>query len=84
MVHYSRLDPSGEFIKKAEKIIPLGRLGQPQELANLVCYLTSDYSNWMTGQIINLDGGEVVGNSGEFNFLNNLSLKEWQNIKSKM
>lgn len=81
---FSRLDPTGEFIKKVENILPLGRLGNPQELANLVCYLTSDYSNWLTGQIINLDGGEVVGNSGEFNFLNRLSEKEWENIKSKM
>ena len=36
-------------------------------------YLSSEYSNWMTGQIINFDGGEVVGNSGEFNKLLNLS-----------
>lgn len=81
---FSRLDPSGEFIKKAENIIPLGRLGQPQELANLVCYLTSDYSNWLTGQIINLDGGEVVGNSGEFNFLNNLGPKDWEKMRKYM
>lgn len=81
---FSRLDPTGEFKKEAENILPLGRLGHPKELANLVCYLTSDYSNWLTGQIINLDGGEVVGNSGEFNFLNQLSEKEWQNIKSQM
>ena len=33
--------------------------------------------NWMTGQIINLDGGEVVGNSGEFNFLRKLTDAEW-------
>lgn len=81
---FSRLDPSGTFVKDAENILPLGRLGQPQELANLVCYVTSDYSNWMTGQIINLDGGEVVGNSGEFNFLNKLGPKEWEFLRSKM
>lgn len=81
---FSRLDPSGTFVKDAENILPLGRLGQPQELANLACYVTSDYSNWMTGQIINLDGGEVVGNSGEFNFLNKLGPKEWEFLRSKM
>lgn len=81
---FSRLDPTGEFKKKVEHILPLGRLGQPEELANLVCFLTSDYSNWLTGQIINLDGGEVVGNSGEFNFLNKFSRQTWENLKNKI
>ena len=33
--------------------------------------------NWMTGQIINLNGGEVVANSGEFNSLGRLTEAEW-------
>ncbi len=66
---FSRLDPENRFVETAVKKLPLGRLGQPEELANLACFITSDYMNWMTGQVINLDGGEVVGNSGEFNFL---------------
>ena len=40
--------------------------------------------SWITGQIINLDGGETVGNSGEFNFLNKLGSKDWIKLKSKM
>ena len=79
---FSRLDPTGEF-KKAEERLPSGRLGEPDELANLVCFVTSDYMNWMTGQIINFDGGEVVGNSGEFNFLRNISDTQWK-IFSKL
>tara|TARA_Y100000591_G_scaffold21075_2_gene15608 strand:+ start:6133 stop:7011 length:879 start_codon:yes stop_codon:yes gene_type:complete len=75
---FTRLDPTGEFRKKAEDKLPSGRLGEPNELANLVCFVTSDYMNWMTGQIINLDGGEVVGNSGEFNFLRNISDTQWK------
>lgn len=66
---FSRLDPSGEFEKLVKSSLPTGRLGQKEELANLVTYLGSEYANWMTGQIINFDGGEVVGNSGEFNKL---------------
>ena len=38
----------------------------------------------MTGQIINLDGGETVGNSGEFNFLNKLKTKRLDEFKIKM
>ena len=80
---FSRLDPTGEF-KKAEERLPSGRLGEPDELANLVCFVTSDYMNWMTGKIINFDGGEVVGNSGEFNFLRNISDKVCGTIFSKL
>lgn len=80
---FSRLDPSGQFRKKAESKLPLGRLGEPEELSNLVCFVTSDHMNWMTGQIINLDGGEVVNNSGEFNFLKSISDTQWK-IFSKL
>lgn len=80
---FSRLDPTGRFTKKAEKRLPIGRLGEPQELANLVCFISSEQMNWMTGQIINLDGGEVVNNSGEFNFLKGLSDMEWAMFRSK-
>ena len=80
---FSRLDPSGKFTQSGIKKLPIGRLGETQELANLVCFITSEHMNWMTGQIINLDGGEVVGNSGEFNFLGKLTEAEW-GIFSKM
>lgn len=82
---FSRLDPSGEFVKNVGDILPLGRLGESQELANLVCFISSDHMNWMTGQVINLDGGETVGNSGEFNFLNRFKPEDWLKLnKSKM
>ena len=77
---FSRLDPTGQFTKVAEEKLPLGRLGDKAEIANLVTYLASDHNNWMTGQIINFDGGEVVGNSGEFNILHQLSDTQWDSI----
>jgi len=40
--------------------IPLGRLGRPIDAANLALFLASDESNFMTGQVIVLDGGEVL------------------------
>ena len=78
---FSRLDPTGKFQKKVVKKLPMGRLGEKEEFANFVSYLTSDNCNWLTGQVINFDGGEVVGNSGEFNILNSLSSAEWEIIK---
>ena len=78
---FSRLDPSGNYADVAKEKLPLGRLGEKEELANLVTYLTSDYNKWMTGQVINLDGGEVVGNSGEFNILGALQKEDWIKMK---
>ena len=78
---FDRLDPNGKFSNKLIHEIPSGRLGEREELANLVCYLTSDYCNWLTGQIINFDGGEVVGNAGEFNALHYLSDDDWLNLR---
>ena len=40
--------------------IPLGRFGLPTDVANLVLFLVSDESNYITGQVINVDGGMVT------------------------
>lgn len=80
---FSRLDPTGKFQKVAEEKLPLGRLGEKGEIANLITYLASDHNNWMTGQVINFDGGEVVGNSGEFNLLHQLTEEQWKMMLPK-
>ncbi|UJP67139.1 SDR family oxidoreductase [Mongoliitalea daihaiensis] len=36
---------------------PLGRYGQPQDIANATLFLLSDGAEWMTGQVLNVDGG---------------------------
>jgi 3-oxoacyl-[acyl-carrier protein] reductase len=40
--------------------IPLGRLGEVEDVANLVAFLCSDLSSYITGQVINADGGMVM------------------------
>jgi 3-oxoacyl-[acyl-carrier protein] reductase len=40
--------------------VPLGRLGQPQDVANLVCFLASDAAGYITGQTLTVDGGMVM------------------------
>ena len=42
------------------KNIALGRFGTPEEVANLVAFLASDNSNYITGQVIDIDGGLVM------------------------
>lgn len=40
--------------------IPLSRAGMPQDVANAVLFLSSEYSDYITGQVINIDGGMVM------------------------
>lgn len=40
--------------------IPLGKFGEPEDVANLVLFLASDMSNYITGQVMNVDGGFVM------------------------
>lgn len=70
---FSRLDPDGTFQEQGVQSLCIKRMGEKEEVANLATYLTSDYANWMTGNIIHLDGGETVWKSGEFNHIDLLS-----------
>lgn len=67
---FSRLDPDGSFREQGIRNLCIKRMGEKEEVANLAAYLTSDYASWITGQIINLDGGETIWKSGEFNQVN--------------
>jgi 3-oxoacyl-[acyl-carrier protein] reductase len=50
-----------EEIKEALiKSVPMGRLGSPKDVANLVVFLASDKSDYITGQTINIDGGMIM------------------------
>jgi 3-oxoacyl-[acyl-carrier protein] reductase len=42
------------------KSIPFGRLGYPEEVANVVMFLASPLANWVTGQTIVVDGGQML------------------------
>ena len=48
-----------------------------QELANLAAYLVSDYSDYMTGEVVTIDGGEWIYNAGEFSWLDKVPKKLW-------
>lgn len=55
-----RLSATGDFDKALaafQERQPMGRLGQPEEIANIVCYLAGDLSAFTTGQSIAVDGG---------------------------
>jgi NAD(P)-dependent dehydrogenase (short-subunit alcohol dehydrogenase family) len=79
---WSRLLP-GELVKKfdpAERI-PLKRVGEHQELANLAAYLISDYSAYVNGEVITIDGGEWLRNGGEFSHLEHIPNEMWDTLE---
>jgi NAD(P)-dependent dehydrogenase (short-subunit alcohol dehydrogenase family) len=79
---WSRLLP-GELVKKfdpAERI-PLKRVGEHQELANLAAYLMSDFSAYVNGEVITIDGGEWLRNGGEFSHLENIPEALWDHME---
>lgn len=54
---------SEAFQKERISRIPLGRIGQPEDIAPLLLFLASDESNFITGQVIYVDGGMSIGSS---------------------
>lgn len=78
---FSRLDPTGDFKKKLLSVNPSGRLGEREELANFITFLTSDYCSWVNGQVINFDGGEGNFRAGQMNELSALPDSFWKMIK---
>jgi 3-oxoacyl-[acyl-carrier protein] reductase len=51
---------AGDYAKEMVKGIALKRLGQPEDMANAVLFLLSDEASWITGQILNVDGGQIM------------------------
>ncbi|BDC98499.1 SDR family oxidoreductase [Persicobacter psychrovividus] len=75
---WSRLLP-GELAQKFDpaRRVPLKRVGEHQELANLAAYLVSDYSAYMNGEVVTIDGGEWLKGAGEFNGLDKITPEMW-------
>ena len=51
---------NNDIVNKMKHNIPLAKLGAGEDIANLVCYLSSDLSSYITGQVINVDGGMTI------------------------
>lgn len=79
---WSRLLP-GTLVEKFDpsKRVPLGRVGQHQELANLAAYLVSDFSSFVNGEVVTIDGGEWLRHGGEFSHLEAITPEEWDSIE---
>lgn len=80
---WSRLLP-GDLVKKFDpaKKVPVGRVGEHQELANLAAYLMSDYSSYVNGEVVTIDGGEWLQGAGEFNNLEAIPQEMWDMLEA--
>jgi NAD(P)-dependent dehydrogenase (short-subunit alcohol dehydrogenase family) len=63
------------------KKVPLQRVGEHQELANLAAYLVSDFSSYVNGEVITIDGGEWLQGAGEFNILGDIPQEMWDQLE---
>jgi NAD(P)-dependent dehydrogenase (short-subunit alcohol dehydrogenase family) len=79
---WDRLLP-GDLAEKFDmsKKVPLKRVGNHQELANLAAYLVSDFSAYINGEVIVIDGGEWLQGAGEFNILEAIPEELWDQLE---
>lgn len=64
------------------KKVPLNRVGEHQELANLAAYLVSDFSAYINGEVITIDGGEWLKGAGQFNLLEQIPESMWDQLEA--
>lgn len=77
---WSRLAPTPELANEMIDRIPLGRVGDKQELTNLAAYLISDYAAYINGEVITIDGGEWLQGAGSFNELRKVPAEAWDRL----
>uniref|UniRef100_A0A8R1DF45 Uncharacterized protein n=1 Tax=Caenorhabditis japonica TaxID=281687 RepID=A0A8R1DF45_CAEJA len=73
-----------DFNELIKSTVPVGRLGHPEEIANLVTFINSDYMSWLNGAIIEFDGGQQHINHGSHMgpFLHEWDNKKWEDTEN--
>ncbi|WPU97204.1 SDR family oxidoreductase [Mucilaginibacter sp. cycad4] len=61
--------------------VPLKRVGEHQELANLAAFLVSDFSGYINGEVITIDGGEWLQGAGQFSGFEMIPDEMWDDIE---
>ena len=56
-------------------------MGDHQELANLAAYLVSDFSAYINGEVVTIDGGEWLQGAGQFNLLEAVPSELWDMLE---
>lgn len=56
-----RREAGDALYERTLKGIPFGRMGRPEEIAEVALFLASTHARWMTGQVLTVDGGQLLG-----------------------
>ena len=77
----ARLSPKGDMQKDSDNTIPIGRMGEMNELQNLATFLMADGCEYLTGQTIAIDGAQYLSGGGTFSQLSKMSDDDWAEIR---
>ena len=77
----ARLSPKGDMQKDSDSTIPMGRMGEMNELQNLATFLMADGCEYLTGQTIAIDGAQYLSGGGTFSQLSKMSDDDWAEIR---
>jgi NAD(P)-dependent dehydrogenase (short-subunit alcohol dehydrogenase family) len=58
-----RIDKEPEIFERLIRWYPLGRVGEPEDVAKAAVFLASDDASWITGEVLRVDGGLLAGNA---------------------
>jgi NAD(P)-dependent dehydrogenase (short-subunit alcohol dehydrogenase family) len=81
---WERLNPQAASRGDSAGNIPMGRVGEMDELANLAVFLMADGCDYLTGQTIAIDGAMHLSSGGNFAALSKLGDSEWQAIRDQI
>ncbi|HSC17697.1 MAG TPA: SDR family oxidoreductase [Rhizomicrobium sp.] len=81
---WERLSPQSAARGEDDRRIPMGRVGQMSELANLAVFLMADGCDYLTGQTIAIDGAMHLASGGNFASLTDLGDADWERIRAEI
>jgi NAD(P)-dependent dehydrogenase (short-subunit alcohol dehydrogenase family) len=79
---WSRLLPSEEFKHLLLNRVPMRRVGEHAELANLAVLLVSDQVSYINGECVVIDGGEWLKGAGQFNEFERITPEQWDMVEA--
>ena len=79
---WDRLNPGGDNDSDFMGSVPVGRLGEMNELQNLATFLMADGCDYLTGQTIAIDGAQYLTGGGTFSGLDKVSEEDWEQFRA--
>jgi len=79
---WDRLNPGGNNDSDFMGSVPVGRLGEMNELQNLATFLMADGCDYLTGQTIAIDGAQYLTGGGTFSGLDKVSEEDWEQLRA--